>query len=439
MGVVWLAEHRTLRTEVVVKFLNDEMAARADAARQVAREASAAARVRSPHIVQVLDHGVTASGLPFIVMERLMGQDMKRYLERQDVLSPEQAVAVVYQVAQALAKTHASGFVHRDVKPSNVFLCEEVPEPFFKLLDFGLAVRPNPGDHSTTAASLSAGTPETMSPEQILGLGVDARSDVWSLGVLAFQCLTGRRPFEGESVGAVALAIHTLPIPRMTGIRPELPSTVDAWFERACARDVGQRLASALEAAATLGQALSVDAGRARFGPAPAPPEAQPVTAPIASDFTETRAWESSRVAPMGNHGAKRGAAATLIAALLATGVWVGVNRPRNTEAHGHRGTPEAEEPELARSTRPARFEGASAAPADRRDPRSTHREDPERARPGGATAPREVRAEAVAPGGRATRNPQPPASSESVATPNPRLEATPSAGSLYELPDERR
>jgi len=258
MSVVWLAEHLALGNEVVIKFLNDELAGHPSAAKRIACEAATAARVRSPHVVQVLDHGVW-EGKPFIVMELLDGCDLAAHLEAQGALSPTETITVLHQLAKALAQVHAVGIIHRDVKPSNVFLCDVAGEIFVKLLDFGLARRCVSSELSSTASQHCAGTPPYMSPEQIVAGDVDLRSDVWSLGVVAFQCLTGKRPFEGETLGAVTLAIHTLPLPRVTELNRDLPPEIDTWFARACSRPREQRFASTTEAVEAMARALGMN------------------------------------------------------------------------------------------------------------------------------------------------------------------------------------
>ncbi len=255
MGVLWVAEHRGLRSEVVVKFLTDELADDPSAAKGVAREAAAAARVRSPHVVQILDHGV-ADGAPFIVMERLEGRDLRERLRERGALSLEETTAIVRQLAKALDRTHLEDIVHRDIKPSNIFLMNDEGNVFVKLLDFGLAQHAGSADSSSAEARKCAGTPPYMSPEQITGGTVDTRSDIWSLGVVAFECLAGKRPFDGETQGSIAIAIHTLPFPRLTAIRADLPTEIDAWFEHVCARSPDERFASATEASEAMARAL---------------------------------------------------------------------------------------------------------------------------------------------------------------------------------------
>jgi len=293
MGVLWIAEHQTLGTEVVVKFLKDELVGERSGARRIAQEAAAAARVRSPHVVQVFDHGVSADGVPFIVMERLVGCDLREYLDARGALPIRETIAIVHQLAKALDRTHEAGLVHRDVKPSNIFLCDFDGEIFLKLLDFGLAKRPAPDRLSSTGSHPCAGTAPYMSPEQIVGGTVGSRSDIWALGVVTFECLTGDRAFDGETLGAVALAVHTLSLPSMTERRPELPSAIDAWFQRACARSSEERYESAMQAAEAMASALGVE-----VPPAPSRPPI-PV-APhddrtITDDFTLTRGAASRR------------------------------------------------------------------------------------------------------------------------------------------------
>ncbi len=240
MGKVWIAEHLVLDTEVVVKLMAKEVEGTAGAAARFAREAAVAAAVKSPHVVQVFDSGVTESGAAFIVMELLEGHDLGAELTANGRMAAEDVALVVGQLGKALAKAHRVGVIHRDLKPDNIFLCElEGGERFVKLLDFGTAKDDSRTPSSTTLGQL-IGTPYYMSPEQILGERVDTRTDIWSLGVVAYEALTGVRPFEGVTVGAITLAIHTTN-PRPTTLVPELPDTVDEWFARACARDPAER------------------------------------------------------------------------------------------------------------------------------------------------------------------------------------------------------
>lgn len=259
MGSVWLAEHTGLATQVVVKFIAAAVANAPDIVQRFAREAAAASRVKSPHVVQMLDHGVTENGLPYIIMELLEGRDLQQRIREARRLPPEEVATVIGQLCKALARAHDRGVLHRDIKPSNVFLCDVGPgEIFVKLLDFGVAKTVNGPDLDTTRAGALLGTPFFMSPEQLGGVDVDHRSDLWALGVLAFMLLTGTRPFRGDSIPALTLAIHVNELPVPSAFEPSLPPGFDGWFKRACARNPAERFQSARELAEALVVALEV-------------------------------------------------------------------------------------------------------------------------------------------------------------------------------------
>jgi serine/threonine-protein kinase len=256
MGAVWLADHSGLSTQVVVKFMLGGLDSSASARTRFKREAEAASQVKSPHVVQTFDYGVTAEGVPFIVMEHLEGRDLRDELAARGALDPATVVAIVTQVAKALSKAHGAGLLHRDIKPDNIFLChgEADDELFVKLLDFGIAkAHTTEGEVELDGQSKTGqvvGTPFYMSPEQVTAQKVvDLRSDLWSLGVVAFEALTGQRPYDGPSFGALAVKIATGPCPKPSDVNPALPAGVDAWFARACAREPGDRFASARELA----------------------------------------------------------------------------------------------------------------------------------------------------------------------------------------------
>jgi serine/threonine protein kinase len=264
MGAVWLADHLGLNTQVVVKFVSDKLVWSSEAVARFAREASAASQVKSPHVVQMLDHGVMETGIPYIVMELLEGHDLADHLTPAG-LPPREVVPIITQLARALTRAHERGIVHRDIKPSNVFLCEMGGgELFVKLLDFGVAkheAATKPGEETRTGALI--GSPFYMSPEQLVGdKSVDFRSDLWSLGVLAFEALTGARPFRGDTIGALTMQVHTEPLPRPSQKNPALPPAIDGWFLKACARDPAARFGGAKELAAALARALDEEAPR---------------------------------------------------------------------------------------------------------------------------------------------------------------------------------
>jgi serine/threonine-protein kinase len=272
MGAVWLADHLALHTHVVVKFISADLVKNPDALARFKREAAAASSVKSPHVVQMLDHGFTEQGVPFIVMEHLEGHDLGVHLEAHGRLEPAQVSAIVSQLARALVKAHERGIVHRDIKPQNVFLSDAGGgELFVKLLDFGIA-KTNDGqklDSGTKTGSMM-GSPYYMSPEQVVGSkSIDHRSDLWSVGVVAYEALTGVRPFEAETVGGLAVQIHSAPLPVPSTANGLLPKAVDAWFARACSRDVEGRFQNARELADALSAAIAGRAPVALSIPAP--------------------------------------------------------------------------------------------------------------------------------------------------------------------------
>ncbi len=259
MGAVWLADHLGLHTRVAVKFISAELARDSDSVARFSREASSASQVRSSHVVQIFDHGVTPEGLPFIVMEFLDGEDLARRLHRLGRLPPREIVSIVTQAAKALSRAHSLSIVHRDIKPDNIFLVDEDGDLVVKLLDFGIAKITDQMGATRTGSMI--GTPFYMSPEQAIGAkAIDHRTDLWSLGVVTFQMATGRRPFEGDTVGALTLAIHHGELPRPSRFAPELGTAFDDWFRKACARDPKERFASAKEMAQSLAIALAITA-----------------------------------------------------------------------------------------------------------------------------------------------------------------------------------
>jgi serine/threonine-protein kinase len=261
MGSVWVAEHLTLKTNVAVKFMAENFAESPGAAVRFEREAVAAAQIKTPHVVQVFDHGIVGNGVPYIVMELLDGEDLGKRLAAVGRLSPMQTAQIIGQVCKALSKAHGAQIVHRDIKPDNIFLVQsDEGDLFVKVLDFGIAKRHDdaPSSHLTSTGAV-VGTPHTMSPEQILSSKhVDFRSDLWSVGVVAYQCITGELPFNGDTFGAIAIAIDRGTYPPPSHFVPGLPPAVDVWFTRALSRSVDGRFSSAREMADELFKAVGV-------------------------------------------------------------------------------------------------------------------------------------------------------------------------------------
>lgn len=265
MGAVWEGIHESLGTRVAVKFIDAEYARSDDLRRRFVNEAKAAARLRSKHVVQVYDQGVGEDGRPFIVMEFLAGEPLDQRLARLGRLAPKETARVVLHVARALAKAHESGVVHRDLKPENVFLVrdEEDDLDIAKVVDFGIAkFTDGPGtSSSSTRTGAVLGTPQYMSPEQARGLrSLDHRTDLWSLGVIVYACMTGALPFKGEGVGDLLVNICTAdPAPPST-LSGDLPAGFDDWMRRALAREPSARFQSAAELSDSLAELCGLDA-----------------------------------------------------------------------------------------------------------------------------------------------------------------------------------
>jgi serine/threonine protein kinase len=245
MGTVWLAHDLSLDSQCALKLIDDDKAASEEVRIRFEREARAAAQVRGAHVVDIFDHG-EHEGVPFIAMEYLEGEDLEERLRRLGRLDAESTYRVIAHVARALVRAHSLGIVHRDLKPENIFLVQGDEHEIAKVLDFGIAKHDTYSlrDKATKTGSF-LGTPFYVSPEQARGKVIDYRSDLWSLGVIAFQCLTGRPPFESEALGELMGLILYEDLPKPTERNPELPPALDEWWQRAAARDPEERFQSA--------------------------------------------------------------------------------------------------------------------------------------------------------------------------------------------------
>jgi serine/threonine-protein kinase len=256
MGQVWEATDRELKAPCAVKFILQGGSADRELRVRFERESMVAARLRSPHTVQVLGAG-EHDGTPYMAMELLEGESLLDRLEERGRLDAETTLELVSQVARVLDKAHALGIVHRDLKPANIWLCAE-PRLFVKVLDFGVAKAPGATNAPQTVTGALVGTPHYMSPEQAKGAReVDQRSDVWSLGVITLECLSGQRPFEGPSVGVILQRIMAGPPQDLLAGAADLPSGLRRWGQRALAVDPASRFQGASELVAALRVCLS--------------------------------------------------------------------------------------------------------------------------------------------------------------------------------------
>jgi serine/threonine-protein kinase len=241
MGTVWVGEHTTLGSEVAVKILHPARALDQASFRRFEQEAKGVAQLDSPHVVRVFDYGMTDDGDPYIVMERLVGRDLKSFIQDDGPLSPTLTLTVARQLCRALRYAHGRGVLHRDIKPANVFLVEADGEPFVKVLDFGIA-KYCADDLDLTATGQLVGTPYYMSPEQFMSpRDVDHRSDLWSVAVVLYACMVGKLPFLGEAVGAISIATYTGDYRPPTELCPSLPAAFDDFIAKAFAVDPNGR------------------------------------------------------------------------------------------------------------------------------------------------------------------------------------------------------
>lgn len=257
MGVVVAARHVHIQHRVALKFLLPEAATDGVAVARFLREAQAAMSIQSEHVARVTDVGTLADGTPYLVMEYLEGADLARVLEQRGRLPIAEAVGFVLQAMVAIAEAHGLGIVHRDLKPSNLFLTERSDgAPLVKVLDFGIS-KSTAGSgpaSNLTRTSGTMGSPLYMAPEQIRSAKqVDRRADVWSLGVILQELLTGKTPFSADEVNGVLAAVVADPPVSARSLRPEIPAALEQVLLRTLEKDPGKRYQNVAELAKALG------------------------------------------------------------------------------------------------------------------------------------------------------------------------------------------
>ncbi len=273
-SAVWRARQESTRRDVAIKFLPE---AEPESARRFERGAQLASNLNHPHIVTVHDYGSTDDGGLFLVMELLEGRELTEVLAAHDRLLPETALRLADQALQALGHAHRQRVVHRDIKPGNLFIVEHEDEPpTLKVLDFGIARffededEPSGGladrvDGDVTTVRKICGTPRYMSPEQIARQPVDGRTDLYSLGVVLYQCLTGRTPFNGDLAQLLYSHLHVEPAP-LRAVRGDVHPLFESVVLRAMAKTPDARFASARQMRSTLYD-LQLELGLLVIGP----------------------------------------------------------------------------------------------------------------------------------------------------------------------------
>ena len=295
MATVVAATHLHLNEPVAIKMLLPELAEDPTIVERFMREARAAVRLKGEHVTRVIDVGLLPSGAPYIVMELLVGIDLGELLKARSILSSHEAVDCVLQVCEALAEAHVAGIVHRDIKPSNLFITQRPDgSTLVKVLDFGISKMHFDNQVSNLTQNAIVGTPSYMSPEQLRGLPtVDARTDIWSLGIVLYRLLAGHRPFKADSMSALAIQCATEPTPVFT---MPVPFGLDALVYRCLQKEPEHRFQSVAE----LAYALAPYAGDQRAAQiviertqnilrwTPPPPMPQPMAMPLPAPTSPT-------------------------------------------------------------------------------------------------------------------------------------------------------
>lgn len=360
MGEVWQAQRRSWRAPVAVKLMT--LPATPLARERFEREASVAAQLRSTHVVHVLDHGVDVNtGALFLVMELLEGESLANRLRRLKILSPGEVMMLVTHIGRALARAHEAEVVHRDLKPDNVFYVANDDEPLVKVLDFGLAkvFRVSMADpRAVTMHGTPVGTPCYMSPEQIHGATDDHFGDLWSLAVIACECLTGALPFYSQHLPTLIalLSNRVRPVPSQLG---SVPAGFDTWFAKATHPDVERRFHSAKE----LVDALRPVCGTSRTSIPPLqyerlPPQVPSLVAVTRPPPPRSRVARRSPVV-LGSFGA-----AALVSAVVATRAYLSQPDAVGTTPPVVTGAAPPPPPTLAATHEPAEARPAAATDA---------------------------------------------------------------------------
>jgi hypothetical protein len=414
MGSVYLCEHVILHRSLAVKILRRELSTDPEIVERFRNEAIAASQIGQENVIDVIDIGRTEDGALFYVMEALEGHSVGAVLRGEGPLAVSRALAILEQVCRALGAAHARGVVHRDLKPDNVFVVRrEDGSELAKLLDFGISKLEQAGERLTQNGAI-IGTPEYMSPEQAAGAAVDARTDVYALGVMAYELLTGVLPFEGDSAIATLVAHQTRPPEPPSRRRADVPPDVDALILRALAKRPEDRFDSMPALVAEIARIRVRLAGQT---PEPVPlrrgdggtlPRVEAPFRPSRRGETVTlpptsvrRPWHASRAARL---GAGAAAIAVLVVIAVLAGWWLRGVGDRSRDGAWPGGFPVAPVATPDGASTPAA--PGAAAPAPATQPTTTAATPPApAARPTTSASTAEAPERPAAPAARAARN----------------------------------
>jgi serine/threonine-protein kinase len=377
MGRVYLAEQVKMGRMSAVKVMNRRLAQDPDAISRFNREAANASRISHQNVAQVYDFGETSEGLIYLAMEFVEGEPLTDILQRDGALPPARAAEIVRQTGEALSVAHDMGIVHRDLKPDNIMITRARDgSDLVKVVDFGIAKAMNVEAQKVTRTGLIVGTPEYMSPEQIAGDPLDGRSDIYSLGLVAFNILTGRLPFLSKTAQESVIMRLTEPPRRLAEIRPQVPwsPAVQAVMDRALQRDAALRYASASEFGRALSAAVREQA--TSFTVQVTPSDSAPVVPP-------TRVAEApapngaSRVATPVPIARQRwpimASAGAIVLALAVIGALFAFNRRPSTESESNGIAPAEQAPAAPAVGTPTSSSGTQAVPAVTHAPTDGH------------------------------------------------------------------
>ena len=330
MGAVYLARQLNVGNQVAIKFLPAHLADDADLRRRFEREAALTLQVTHPGAAQLLDAGQDDDGRLYLVFEYVEGDDLSTLLDRDGALAYDEAFAVTLKVAESLAYAHHKGVVHRDIKPENIRVRRDLAGLHVKVLDFGIARVTDAAATRLTVEGSGVGTPRYMAPEQITGGTIDPRTDVYALGLVLFEMLTGRKAFDGKSASQLMWAQLNEPVPPLRSVQPKRDHReLDAIIAKACAKQPSERFGSMHEMIRAL-----------REVPSPRWPAVPPMERRLGSDALGASTWQGyqptvvldgqGRTTLAHRKVAMVGAALAVIATIAAATLWFAIGRGKN-------------------------------------------------------------------------------------------------------------